>query len=175
MRHFASALRIVGAVVALLLVAFVALTYQPVRHVLYNNTTDVIQTQQEHYGHIISPGHAADINGLFETPLSNRIVIGDKWMEPSISFTGGGAIRLRRPSNDDVTVNPPNAWARDRIVWREFRYQLNSDGSIVLLDSLSDFPALSVGPQPDGFPIHLAAPTSSPNPAPQRASASGRR
>lgn len=155
MRLIGIALRITGALIALLLIIFVALTYQPIRHVMYNNTNEIVRMQQQHYGRIIAQGDTAYINGLFETPLSNRIVVGKEWLNPKISFGADGEIQIRTSSTIIKTIRLPKSWSRDRIVWLEYSYQLNADGSIILLDSSSKPPVTNIGTQPAGFPIHL--------------------
>lgn len=155
MGYMGSVLKITGLLVALLLIAFLVVTYQPVRHVMYNNTKETVRVYQQHYGRTIAQSEASYINGFFETPLSNRIVFGDNRLSPRISFGANGEIKVYASTSAARTIQLPPAWGKSRIAWLEYRYQLNADGSIVLLDASSEPPTLNIDSQPDGFPIQL--------------------
>jgi hypothetical protein len=153
MRYLKRGLVVLLVTAAILFAVTVFFGYQPVRHVLYNNTNKVVQTWQAHYGRTIGSGREADINGFFETPLMNFIVIGSSYFDPKIRFGADGEIATYFRGQERQSFKPPPEWAAKRLAWKEFRYQLDEDNKIYLVKPGMD--KANKSEQPLHFPIIL--------------------
>lgn len=110
---------------------------------------------QEHYGHTINPGSHADINPILDTPLRTKFLLDKTHVSTTIRFDGNGSLSLRYRLSEQIPIeiSPPRNWANSALAWREFRYQLEPDGSIYLLHPSQTPPVKQFLTQPAGFPI----------------------
>lgn len=153
MRYLKCGLMVLLVTAAILSAVTAFFAYQPVRHVLYNNTTKVVQTWQAHYGRTIDSGREADMNGFFETPLMNFIVIGSNYFDPKIRFGANGEVATYFRGQETQSFKPSPEWAAKRLAWKEYRYQLDEDGKIYLIKPGMD--KANRNEQPMHFPIIL--------------------
>ncbi len=147
-----------GPAFAVLLVGVLALYavawYQPVRSVLHNNTTENLLLMEEHDSQLIGSKQAADVG----RPRRLMLVYGQHEPSPGgLRFESDGAFHYRAPSMSiDITSSPPKSWVHERLFWREFHYQYDSNGELSLVPP----PSITEGKsqpikQPEGFPICL--------------------
>jgi hypothetical protein len=150
-----STLRIVVAVAVILAILWVGLTYQPVRHIIYNNSGVTLQAQQEHFGQIIPAGAEADINWPFDTPLSVSFRAKGIPVSVRVRFGGNGVMQIWAPWMKEPALEfvLPEDWATKRMFWREYKYQFGPDGTIRLLAPSQTPPITDFASQPKGFPI----------------------
>src|SRR4051812_44038755 len=103
-----SVFRIIAALILILCVLWFVLTYQPVRHVMYNNSGVVLQVQQEHFGRIIPAGGEADLNWPFDTPLMASFWAKGIPASIRVRFGENGELRIySRQHNKPLDISLP--------------------------------------------------------------------
>lgn len=123
--------------------------YQPVRHVIYNDTARDVLLMEEHTSLTVPAGQEKDAGG----PRWVRFLSGTEPMIGKIEFKGDGAVKYYFPYfSYGAEVRPPESWSHDRYLWREFHYRYDTTGALSLIPP----PQITAGAaQPAGFPICL--------------------